>query len=63
MIGMLGRFQKNLGIEHWKSIKEVLRYLRGTNFLMLTYKKPSILEIIGYSDSDYVGVKKIESPR
>jgi hypothetical protein len=28
---------------------------------MLTDKKPSSLEIIGYSDSDYVGVKKIES--
>jgi hypothetical protein len=53
--GMLGRYQKNLGISHWNRIKKVLRYIQGTNGLMLTYKRSDSLEIVGYSDSDFAG--------
>ena len=28
--GVLGRFQSNPGIEHWKIVKKALRYLQGT---------------------------------
>jgi hypothetical protein len=28
--GLLGRYQKNPGIEHWKLVKKVMRYLQGT---------------------------------
>ena len=28
-VGMLGRYQSNLGLEHWKAAKKVMRYLRG----------------------------------
>jgi hypothetical protein len=44
--GLLGRFQSNLGIEHWKLVKKVLRYLQGTKDLMLTYKKSDYLQIM-----------------
>ena len=27
VLGMLGRYQSNLGIDHWKAIKKVLRCL------------------------------------
>jgi hypothetical protein len=53
--GLLGRFQSNPGIEHWKLVKKVLRYLQGTKGLMLTYRKTDSLQIVGYSDSDYAG--------
>ena len=26
-IGMLGRYQSNLGLDHWKATKNVMRYL------------------------------------
>ena len=52
---MLGRYQSNPGMDHWKSAKKVLRYLQGTKDYMLTYKRSNNLEVIGYSDSDYVG--------
>jgi hypothetical protein len=52
---LLGRFQSNLGPEHWKLVKKVLRYLQGTKGLMLTYRKTEPLRIVGYSDSDYTG--------
>jgi hypothetical protein len=39
--GMHGRYQKNLGIDHWKAVKKALRYLQGTKGLMLTYRRSS----------------------
>jgi hypothetical protein len=53
--GMLGRYQSNLGLDHWKAAKKVLRYLQGTKGLMLTYKKYDNLEVVGYSDADFAG--------
>ncbi|RVW44023.1 Retrovirus-related Pol polyprotein from transposon TNT 1-94 [Vitis vinifera] len=55
VVGMLGRYQSNPGIDHWKAVKKVLRYLQGTKDYMLTYRRTDNLEIIGYSDSDYAG--------
>ena len=53
--GMLGRYQSNPEMEHWKATKKVLRYLQGTKDHLLTYKRFNHLELIGYSDSDFVG--------
>ncbi|CAN7041184.1 unnamed protein product [Brassica oleracea var. botrytis] len=54
-VGMLGRYQSNPGMDHWKAAKKVLRYLQGTKENMLTYRRSDQLEVIGYSDSDYAG--------
>ena len=37
--GVLGRFQSNPGIEHWKIVKKALRYLQGIKGLILTYRR------------------------
>ena len=42
-------------MEHWKAAKKVLRYLQGTKDHMLTYRRSDHLEVIGYSDSNFVG--------
>ena len=52
---MLGRYQSNPGIDHWKATKKVMRYFQGTKDYMLMYRRTDNLEVIGYSDSDYVG--------
>jgi hypothetical protein len=52
---MLGRYQKNPGVSHWNGIKKVLRYIQGIKGLMLMYERSDSLEIVGYSDSDFVG--------
>ena len=52
---MLGRYQNNLRLDHWKAAKKVLRYLQGTKEYMLTYRRSNHLEAIGYSYSDYAG--------
>lgn len=54
-VGMLGRFQSNPGIAHWKAAKKVLIYLKGTRDYMLTYRKSSHPQVTGYSDSDFAG--------
>ena len=54
-VEMLGRYQSNPGLDHWKAAKKILRYLQGTKNHMLTYKRSDHLKVIGYSDSDFAG--------
>ena len=53
--GMLGRYLSNPGLDHWKAVKRVLRYLQRTKGHMLVYRKSEKLEVIGFSDSDFTG--------
>jgi hypothetical protein len=53
--GTLVRYQKSPVISHLNGIKKTLRYIQGTKGLMLTYERSDSLEIVGYSDSDFVG--------
>ena len=55
VVGVLGKYLSDLGQNQWKAAKKVLRYLQGTKDLMLTYQRTNILEVVGFSDSDYVG--------
>lgn len=50
-IGMLGWYQSNHRLDHWKTAKKVFRYL--TKDYMLTYRMSNHLEVVGYSDSDF----------
>ena len=40
-INALGRYLSNPGLNHWKAMKKVMRYLQGTKDYMLTYKRRS----------------------
>jgi Reverse transcriptase (RNA-dependent DNA polymerase) len=53
--GMLGRYLSNPGMNHWKTTKRVLRYLQRTKNRMLTYRRSDKLEVIVYTDSDFMG--------
>ena len=55
ILGVLGRYLSNPGMDHWIAAKRVMRYLQRTKDFMLTYRKSDQLEIIGYSDSDFAG--------
>jgi hypothetical protein len=52
-VGMLDRYQNNLGMEHWKAAKRVMRYLQETKDYGLTYRYTDHLKVVGYSDSDF----------
>jgi hypothetical protein len=42
-------------MKHRNANKKALHYLQGTKHYMLMYKKTNNLEVIGYSDADFVG--------
>ncbi|CAA7037676.1 unnamed protein product [Microthlaspi erraticum] len=58
-VGMLGRFQSNPGVAHWQAAKKVLRYLKGTRNHMLTYRRSTHPQMVGFSDSDFGGCHDI----
>ena len=55
VVSMLGRYQSNPGMDHWRAAKKVLRYLQGTKNHMLTFKRTDHLEVVGYTYSDFAG--------
>ncbi|KAL9265865.1 Retrovirus-related Pol polyprotein from transposon TNT 1-94-like protein [Drosera capensis] len=55
IVGVLGTYLSNPGMDHWKAAKRVMRYLKRTKDHMLTYRRSNHLEIVGYSDSDFAG--------
>ena len=54
-VGMVSRFQSNLGKLHWMAIQWIFRYLKCTKGLKLTYHGSTDLKLHGFSDSDYQG--------
>ena len=57
---VLARFNSNPGLAHWKAVKHLFRYLKGTVDLKLTYgPDPSIGDdqFITYCDADHGGNK------
>ena len=55
IVGMLGRYMSNPGVDNWKEAKREIRYLKRTKDFMLTYRRSDSLEIFGYSDSNFAG--------
>jgi len=56
-VGVLARFNKNPGSLHWKAVKHLFRYLKGTLDYKLTYtgSAPSSDLFTTYTDADHAG--------
>lgn len=55
-VGVLGRFSSNPGMQHWQAVKHMLRYIKGTLDMKLTYAPTPNPELfVTYSDSDHAG--------
>ncbi|KAD7117108.1 hypothetical protein E3N88_04376 [Mikania micrantha] len=52
-VGLLSRFMQEPKEHHLKAIKQVLRYIKGTQYLVITYYRVGGCKITGYSDSSY----------
>ena len=55
VIRLVSRYQSNPGRDHWKAVKRIFRYLKGTADYSLCYSG-SDLSIRGYIDVDWVGL-------
>lgn len=45
-VSLLGRYQSNPSLEHWKAVKNVMRWLQGTKEYKFTYRHTDQLEVI-----------------
>ncbi|KAK6150515.1 hypothetical protein DH2020_015447 [Rehmannia glutinosa] len=55
VVGVCARFQSAPKESHMTATKRILRYLKGCQEVGLWYPKEGGFNLIGYSDSDYVG--------
>ncbi len=54
-VSIVSRFIQNPGMQHWKALKRILRYLKGTSNLGLTLGGKYGMALIGYADADWAG--------
>ena len=54
-VGNLARQSSHPTSTHWKALKRVLRYLKGTVNYGIKYTKSDQKECMGYSDADWAG--------
>nr|XP_016434309.1 PREDICTED: uncharacterized protein LOC107760726 [Nicotiana tabacum] len=54
-VGLCARFQPNPKESHLKTVKRILRYLKGTPDLCLWCLKEYSFDLVGYVDADYAG--------
>ena len=58
-VGLMSRFMKIIEPQHLNATKHVLRYLKKTRTMGITYMKSRKKQtIFGYTDSDFAGEKK-----
>ncbi|XP_075100851.1 secreted RxLR effector protein 161-like [Nicotiana tabacum] len=54
-MGLCARFQSNPKEYHLKAAKRILKYLKGTQDMVLYYSLGDNFYLIGYADTDYIG--------
>jgi hypothetical protein len=54
-VGVLAQFMHQPGKAHWDAAKRVLKYLKGTKSMQLTYSSSPVFSIDAYADADWAG--------
>ena len=55
-VNFLTRFLDSFTRSHWEAAKRILKYIKGTANREIMYRNSgSVLELVGYCDSDYAG--------
>ena len=52
-ISLAGRCQSNLGVDHWTTVKNILKYLKRTKDMFLVYGGDKELIVNGYVDASF----------
>ena len=52
-ISLAGRYQSNLGVDHWIAVKNILKYLKRTKDMFFVYGGEKELVINGYIDASF----------
>ena len=48
-----GRYQSNPGVDHWTTVKNILKYLKRTKDMFLVYGGDKELVVNGYVDASF----------
>ncbi|XP_057829631.2 secreted RxLR effector protein 161-like [Cryptomeria japonica] len=54
-VSLISRFMQNAHESQWQVTKRILRYVSGTQNFGIQYSPIDKFELVGYSDSDWVG--------
>src|SRR6266480_3613651 len=52
-ISLAGRYQSNPGVDHWTSVKNILKYLKRTKYMFLVYGGDEDLSVNGYIHASF----------
>ena len=52
-LSVTSRYQGDPGMEHWKAVKRILKYLRSTKDMFLIYGGDKELAVKGYTDASF----------
>jgi hypothetical protein len=52
-ISLVGRYQSDPGVDHWTSVKNILKYLKRTKDMFLVYGGDKELVVKGYIDASF----------
>ena len=52
-VSLVGRYQSNPGMEHWRAVKNILKYLKRTKDMFLVYGGDEELVVKGYVDASF----------
>jgi hypothetical protein len=52
-LSLTSRYQSDLGVEHWKAVKNILKYLNRTKEMFLVYGGDEELVIKGYANASF----------
>ena len=52
-ISLAGRYQSNPGVDHWTTVKNILKYLKRTKDMFLVYGGDKELVVNGYVDASF----------
>ena len=52
-ISLAGRYQSNLGVDHWTAVKTILKYLKRTKDMFLVYGGEKEIIVNGYVDASF----------
>ena len=52
-ISLAGMYQSNPGVDHWTTVKNILKYLKRTKDMFLVYGGDKELVVNGYVDASF----------
>ena len=52
-VGVLGRYLSDSSQRHWIAAKRMIRYLKGTKYYMLAFRRLEDLIVTGYLDLNF----------